>query len=118
MSDFSEMHEMVDRLREFPAETRGLVIDLVSDTMEDAERRAKGQAPVRTGEYQSKIRGLAVVTRGQHQILGSLEAAAAHSSYIELGTSRMPARPIIGDAVEWAAKEMEELLGMLAEDNL
>lgn len=118
MSDFSEMHEMVDRLRSFPATTRPLIIGLVADTLEDAERRAKGNAPVRTGEYQSKIRGLAVVSRGQHQIYGSLEAGAAHSSFIELGTSRMPPRPIIGEAVEWAAKEMEELLGMIAEDNL
>lgn len=118
MSDFSEMHEMADRLRSFPNETRGLIIGLVGDTMDDAERRAKGNAPVRTGEYQSKIRGLAVVSRGQHQIYGSLEGGAAHSSFIELGTSRMPPRPIIGEAVEWASREMEDLLAMIAEDNL
>lgn len=118
MSDFSQMHEMVDRLRDFPRETRPLIIGLAADTLEDAERRAKGQAPVRTGEYRSKIRGLAIVTRGQHQLLGSLEAGAAHSSFIELGTSRMPPRPIITDAVEWASREMEELLALIAEDNL
>jgi hypothetical protein len=118
MSDFSEMHEMVDRLRDFPAETRPLIIGLVDDVMGDAERRAKGRAPVRTGLYRGGIRGLAVVTRGQHQILGALEASAAHSSFIEHGTSRMPPRPIIGESVEWAALEMEELLGLVAEDNL
>jgi HK97 gp10 family phage protein len=118
VADFSEMHEMVDRLRTFPATIRPLIIGLVDDTMGDAERRAKSRAPVRTGEYQSKIRGLAVVSRGQHQIYGSLEAGAAHSSFIEYGTSRMPPRPIIGEAVEWAALEMEELLALIAEDNL
>lgn len=118
MSDFREMHEMVDRLRTFPAETRPLIIGLVGDVMDDAERRAKGRAPVRTGEYQSKIRGLSVVSRGQHQIYGSLQGGAAHSSFIEYGTSRMPPRPIIGEAVEWASLEMEDLLAMIAEDNL
>lgn len=118
MSDFSQYWDMVDRLRDFSKETRPLIIGLATDVTEDAERRAKNNAPVRTGQYQSKIRGTAAVTRGQHAIVSRLEALADYSSFIEYGTSRMPPRPIIGEATEWAAKEMEELLALIAEDNL
>lgn len=118
MSDFSQYYDMVDRLRDFPKETRPLIVGLATDVIGDAERRAKGRAPVRTGMYQSGIHGLAAVTRGQHAIVARLEATAEHSSFVELGTSRMPPRPIIGEASEWAAREMEELLALIAEDNL
>ena len=118
MADWSEYYEMVDRLRGFPKETRPLIIGLLDDVTGDAERRAKNNAPVRTGLYRQGIFGTPVVTRGQHQLLTHLEARAAHSSFIELGTSRMPPRPIIGEAAQWAAREMEGLLAMIAEDNL
>lgn len=118
MSDFSEMREMADRLRTFPKETRGLIVGLVTDVTDDAEARAKSRAPVRTGLYQRGINGTVAVTRGQHIVFSQLRADAGHSSFIELGTSRMPPRPIIREASEWAAREMEELLAMIAEDNL
>jgi hypothetical protein len=118
MSDFSQMWEMTNRLRDFPAETRPLVIDILEIVTEDAERRAKSRAPVRTGLYQSGIHGSPVIVRGAHGLLTHLEARAAHSSYIERGTSRMPPRPIITEAAAWAAKELEEALAMIAEDNL
>lgn len=118
MSNFREMYEMSKRLREFPKESRPFVIEILETVTEDAERRAKGRAPVRTGEYQAKIKGTPVVIRGAHGLVTSLEAGAAHSTFIEYGTSRMPPRPIIGEASEWAAKELEEALEMIAEDYL
>jgi hypothetical protein len=118
MADWSEYFEMVDRLRTFPKETRSLIIDLAGDVTDEAVLRAKSRAPVRTGAYREGIKGKPVVSRGQHLIFSGLEATAAHSSFIERGTSRMPPRPIISEAGEWAAREMEGLLGMIAEDNL
>jgi HK97 gp10 family phage protein len=116
MPGFDQMYEMADRLRDFPAEARPLLVGLLGDVSDDMERFAKGKVPVRTGFLRSTIKASPVIVRGQYGMIVHLQALAAYATFVEYGTSRMAPRPFLEPAAEFGAQEFEGVIDIVLEE--
>lgn len=73
-----------------------------------AEKSAKSLVPVSSGKLKDSIKSK-VESDGTNTNV-KLSSNASHASYIEYGTSKMPARPFLRPAMEQIENEIEEVL--------
>lgn len=90
-----QMRQGLRSLRDLAPRVMAVVDRELEETAEEIEFLAKDLAAVRTGEMRSKIH----VERISHLAL-QVRADAAHSAFVEFGTSKMAAQPFITPAIE------------------
>lgn len=118
--DASELYNLARDLGEAPRQAGHLTRTAVRKIAKDVERDAKNIASAKgirdTGNLISMIGTSdlrAMTTSGA--IEAEVVARAEYSLFNEVGTSRMPARPFMGPAMDNNAGAFEEVMGQIAE---
>jgi HK97 gp10 family phage protein len=88
------------------AQLEAAIEDAMEETGAEAESIAKGLARVDTGEMRDRIH--ADVERGPGGVTLTLAGDAPHTVFNELGTSRLPAQPMIRPAMDQAGAKLPE----------
>lgn len=76
--------------------------DVMRTTLGKAQQKSKKLAPVKTGFMQNSIE-VYITESTKDRVMGEINAEADYSSFNELGTYKMPARPFVAPAVKASA---------------
>ena len=105
------------RLRDFPAEFRPLIKELMNEAGRTGSALSKSLVPVDTGALKNSIKFRNTTNRGWSFILRA-EATMDYATFVEEGTSRMAPRPFLLPGVELAADQVELLIGEMVDEFL
>lgn len=94
---------IVDNLRigEIGSKVKKAATQALKDTVLDIERDAKSLAPVKTGHHRRSIESQAKELEGQ------VNSTSGYGGYLELGTSKMVARPHFKPALDMNLTEQK-----------
>lgn len=100
--EFTGVSELLQQFQVAGAKAQQVTEDTMRTTLGKAQQRSKQLAPVRTGFMQNSIE-VYITESTRDRVLGEINAKADYSSFNELGTYKMPARPFVAPAVKASA---------------
>lgn len=108
----AEVRGLLRSVKAWELRKQGQIQTLIAETALKVERDAKRLAPVDTGRLRASIHSdLSEIA----QMAATVEAATDYAAFVELGTSRMSARPYLRPAYEAAMpgfiEELKRILG-------
>ncbi|PSS42906.1 hypothetical protein C6401_15210 [Arthrobacter woluwensis] len=113
-SDFSELRKLAADLRKAGPRTGKLAQTVVKKTALDVEADARRLAPVDTGNLRGSIGHSDLRTIGTSgSLMVEIGPTANYGVYVEVGTSRAPAQPYMGPAMDRHAPAFEEAMGQI-----
>lgn len=115
-ADMGNFDQFLDRFGEEIIDELQKALDTVADKIVD---EAKQLAPVRTGELRDSIHKAEPEDKpGQDRLSIDVVADAEHAVYVELGTSKMSAKPFLTPAFDHNQDEATTLMVNVIREHL
>lgn len=100
--NFKGLPELLQQFQVAGSKAQQVTEEVMRTTLGKAQQRSKQLAPVRTGFMQNSIE-VYITESTKDRVMGEINAEADYSSFNELGTYKMPARPFVAPAVKDSA---------------
>lgn len=118
-ADASELRKLAADLRNAGPQAGKLAQRVVRKTALDVEADAKRLAPVDTGNLRGSIGHTDLRGVGRAgSLMVEIGPTASYGVYVEMGTSRAPAQPYMGPAMDRHAPAFEEAMGQIGVEAL
>lgn len=111
--DASELRNLSAKLGAVPKSAGPLAKIAVKKTAKDIEGTAKVLAPVDTGNLRASVTTSDLRSVSQDSPAAEVVASASYATYLEFGTSRMPAQPFMRPAADLHKPGFEKAMGQI-----